>query len=184
MDIYFFTLGTILVPVLGAITIPIASLISSRFRNLWALILAVITFILPFFLIPSVLGSPEGQIIIRYNIIGNFDFILLVDGLSIFVSLVSSFIGALIVLYSIDYIADEDFQTEYYTMVVFFIGSMMGLVYSGNLIFMYLFWEIAAICSWRLIGFYRAPSHIVKADKAFLITFFGAVVMLFGFIQV
>ncbi|MGB9643063.1 MAG: proton-conducting transporter membrane subunit, partial [Candidatus Ratteibacteria bacterium] len=49
---------------------------------------------------------------------------------------------------------------------------------------MYLFWEIAAICSWRLIGFYRVPSHIVKADKSFLITFFGAVVMLFGFIQI
>jgi len=49
---------------------------------------------------------------------------------------------------------------------------------------MYLFWEISAICSWRLIGFYRFKDHVIKADKAFLVTFFGAVVMLFGFIMI
>jgi NADH:ubiquinone oxidoreductase subunit 5 (subunit L)/multisubunit Na+/H+ antiporter MnhA subunit len=61
---------------------------------------------------------------------------------------------------------------------------MMGLVFSANLIFLYLFWEIIAICCWRLIGFYRLKEHVRKADKAFLITFFGAVVMLLGFIQI
>lgn len=180
----FFALLTIFVPVSGIVTIPLASLLSTKFRNFWSLLLSTITFILPIFLIPSVLSTPEGQIVYRYTTIFNLDFILLIDLLSIFVSLVSSFIGALIVLYSIDYISHEDFQTEYYAMVVLFIGSMMGLVYSGNLVFMYLFWEIAAICSWRLIGFYRVPIHVVKADKAFLVTFFGAVVMLFGFIQI
>jgi NADH:ubiquinone oxidoreductase subunit 5 (subunit L)/multisubunit Na+/H+ antiporter MnhA subunit len=61
---------------------------------------------------------------------------------------------------------------------------MMGLVFSGNLIFLYLFWEIIAICCWRLIGFYRLKEHVQKADKAFLVTFFGAVVMLLGFIVI
>ena len=184
MESSFFALGTIFVPVLGCITIPVAALLSKGFRNLWAMVLATITFILPIFLIPAVLQSPSGEIVYRYPSILNLEFILLIDGFSIFVSLVSSFIGALIVLYSIDYVSHNEFQTEYYTMVILFIGSMMGLVFSGNLIYMYLFWEIAAICSWRLIGFYRVPSHIIKADKAFLITFFGAVVMLFGFIQI
>ncbi|HOL50176.1 MAG TPA: NADH-quinone oxidoreductase subunit L, partial [bacterium] len=155
----FFALGTIFVPVLGCLAIPLASLVSTRLRNLVALLLGFATFILPIFLIPAVLQSPEGQIVFRYPSILNLNFILLIDGLSVFVALVSSFIGALIILYSIDYVAHNEFQTEYYTMVVMFIGSMMGLVFSGNLIFMYLFWEIAAICSWRLIGFYRGPSH-------------------------
>jgi NADH:ubiquinone oxidoreductase subunit 5 (subunit L)/multisubunit Na+/H+ antiporter MnhA subunit len=61
---------------------------------------------------------------------------------------------------------------------------MMGLVFSANLVFMYVFWEIIAICCWRLIGFYREKEFVVKADKAFLVTFFGAVVMLLGFILV
>ncbi len=99
-------------------------------------------------------------------------------------SIVSSFVGFLIIVYSLGYIRHEENQNEYYLMVVLFIGSMMGLVFSGNLIFMYLFWEIIAICCWRLIGFYRVREHVRKADKAFLVTFFGAVVMLLGFILI
>ena len=99
-------------------------------------------------------------------------------------SIVSSFVGFLIIVYSLGYIRHEENQNEYYLMVVLFIGAMMGLVFSGNLIFMYLFWEIIAICCWRLIGFYRVREHVRKADKAFLVTFFGAVVMLLGFILI
>ncbi|MCM8817439.1 MAG: NADH-quinone oxidoreductase subunit L [Candidatus Omnitrophica bacterium] len=184
MSTSFFVLGTIFVPVLGSLTIPLAGLISKSFRNFWAVILGVTTFILPLFLMRDVLQNSVGSFIFRYPFIFGFDFILLIDGFSVFVSLISSFIGALIVLYSVDYITHSEHQNEYYMMVIMFIGSMMGLVFSGNLVFMYLFWEIAAICSWRLIGFYRHPEHVVKADKALLITFFGAVIMLFGFIQI
>ncbi|MCX7705813.1 MAG: NADH-quinone oxidoreductase subunit L [bacterium] len=184
METSFFALGTVFVPILGSLTIPLAGLVSKSFRNFWAVVLAVVTFILPLFLMRDVLQASTDKFIFYYPTIPNFDFILLIDSFSVFVSLVSSFIGALIVLYSIDYISHNENQNEYYMMVVMFIGSMMGLVFSGSLIFMYLFWEIAAICSWRLIGFYRHPLHIVKADKSFLITFFGAVVMLFGFIQI
>ncbi len=172
-------------PVLGSCTIvPLAGMFSPKLRNFVSVLIGIITFVLPVFLIPAVLQNPEGEFIFRFPFIFGLDFILFVDGLSVFVSLVSSFIGALMIIYSLDYIAHNEHQTEYYSMVILFIGSMMGLVYSGNLVFMYIFWEIAAICSWRLIGFYRFPEHVVKADKSFLITFFGAVVMLFGFIQI
>jgi formate hydrogenlyase subunit 3/multisubunit Na+/H+ antiporter MnhD subunit len=58
---------------------------------------------------------------------------------------------------------------------------MMGLVFSTNIIFLYLFWEISALACWRLIGYFREPDYIWKADKAFLVTFGGAVMMLLGF---
>ena len=67
-------------------------------------------------------------------------------------------------------------------MVVLFLGAMIGLVYSQNLIYIYLFWEISAICCWRLIGFYREPEYIIRADKAFLVTVGGALAMLMGFV--
>jgi NADH:ubiquinone oxidoreductase subunit 5 (subunit L)/multisubunit Na+/H+ antiporter MnhA subunit len=66
--------------------------------------------------------------------------------------------------------------------VTLFLGAMMGIVFSANLIFMYLFWEVTAIASWRLIGFFREPKHVLRADKAFLVTVFGSLVMLLGFI--
>jgi len=99
-------------------------------------------------------------------------------------AMVSSFIGAIIVFYSFGYISHYKNQNEYYLMVVLFIGAMMGLVLSSNLIFLYLFWEISAICCWRLIGFFREKEYIIKADKAFLVTVFGALAMLLGFIMV
>jgi len=182
MKIETITLLTVLVPILGSLTIPLASLVSKTFRSLWSVLLGAVTTVLPMTLIPFAVGG--GEIIFRRNFVLGLDFILIIDPLSIFMSIVSSSIGFLIIVYSLGYIRHEENQNEYYLMVVLFIGSMMGLVYSGNMIFMYLFWEIIAICCWRLIGFSRVKEHVRKADKAFLVTFFGAVVMLLGFILI
>jgi NADH:ubiquinone oxidoreductase subunit 5 (subunit L)/multisubunit Na+/H+ antiporter MnhA subunit len=57
---------------------------------------------------------------------------------------------------------------------------MMGLVLSANLLLIYIFWEITAICSWRLIGFFRDPDHLRSADTALLMTVFGSFFMLVG----
>jgi proton-translocating NADH-quinone oxidoreductase chain N len=182
MKIETITLLTVLVPILGSLTIPLASLVSKTFRSLWSVLLGAVTVVLPMTLIPFAVGG--GELVFRRGLVMGLDFILIIDPLSIFMSIVSSFIGFLIIVYSLGYIRREENQNEYYLMVVLFIGSMMGLVYSGNMIFMYLFWEIIAICCWRLIGFFRVKEHIRRADKAFLVTFFGAVVMLLGFILI
>jgi len=99
-------------------------------------------------------------------------------------AITSAFICAIIIFYSFGYIDHYKNQNEYYLMVVLFIGSMMGIVYTTNLIFLYVFWEISGICSWRLIGFYRDKDIVRKADKAFLVTVFGALLMLIGFIMI
>jgi NADH:ubiquinone oxidoreductase subunit 5 (subunit L)/multisubunit Na+/H+ antiporter MnhA subunit len=109
---------------------------------------------------------------------------LQIDRLAVFMALVSSGISAIIVLYSWSYISHYGHQNEYYFMVVLFLGAMMGLVYSSNLLLLYIFWEITALASWRLIGFFRDPQHVLRADKAFLVTIFGALAMLLGFILV
>jgi proton-translocating NADH-quinone oxidoreductase chain M len=182
MNIETITLLAVFVPIIGSLTIPLANLLSKRARSAWAVSLGAVTAVLPCLLLPTAFAG--GETIVRKEFILGLDFILIIDPLSIFMSIVSSFVGFLIIVYSLGYIRDEENQNEYYLMVVLFIGSMMGLVYSGNLIFIYLFWEIIAVCCWRLIGFYRLKDHVRKADKAFLVTFFGAVVMLLGFIQI
>jgi len=60
---------------------------------------------------------------------------------------------------------------------------MMGLVFSQNLVLLFVFWELTAVASWRLIGFFRTPQCVARADKAFLVTVFGALVMLIGFVM-
>ena len=168
-------LTTIGVPLLGALTIPLVSLLGRSARTVWANLLAFGTTASAALLIPRVLAGTQGAVLstTALSFIGIHD-LFQVDALALFVALASSGIGALIVLYSTGYIAHTDNETEYYTMVLLFIGSMMGLVFSANLIFLYIFWEIAGICSWRLIGYYRQPEYTRKADKAFLVTFMGA----------
>jgi NADH:ubiquinone oxidoreductase subunit 5 (subunit L)/multisubunit Na+/H+ antiporter MnhA subunit len=182
MNVETTVLLTILVPILGSFVTPLAGLASKRARSVWAVLVSGATAVLPLTLIPFALKG--GELVIRKNLAMGFDFILIVDPLAVFMAAVASFIGFLIVVYSLGYIHKEENQNEYYLMVLLFIGAMMGLVFSGNLIFLYLFWEIIAISCWRLIGFYREPLHVRKADKAFLVTFFGAVVMLLGFVQI
>ncbi len=182
MNVETIVLLTIFVPILGSFAAPLAGLVTRRVRSVWAVLVSGVTAVLPLTLLPFALQG--GELVLRKNLALGFDFVLVIDPLSIFMAGVSSFVGFLIVVYSLGYIRREDNQNEYYLMVLLFIGAMMGLVFSGNLIFLYLFWEIIAISCWRLIGFYREPDHVRKADKAFLVTFFGAVVMLLGFIQI
>ena len=158
----------VFVPVVGAFLLPLLGRLSKSFRNVSAFLMVLVSFLASVLL----LGQTFNYYLFR------------IDPLSVFAALVASFIGLIIILYSFDYISHYENQNEYYLMVVLFLGSMMGLVYANNLIALYVFWELTALCSWRLIGFYRKLNDLLKADKAFLITLFGSFMMLLGFIGV
>ncbi len=175
-------LFAVLLPTIGAFILPLAGKVSKLLRNILALLLVSCSFILSLILIPSALSGHIESFRVAFPL--GLDFVLAADPLAVFMALVSSFVGSIIVLYSFDYINHYENQNEYYAMVVLFLGSMMGLVYSQSLIYLYVFWEITAIASWRLIGFYRSPKDVLKADKSFLVTAFGALVMLIAFIAI
>ena len=172
----------IFVPLLGAFILPLLGRINAGLRNITALVFVLTAFIAAAFALPQALsGNP---LLLTVKLPLGFSFGFLGDGLAVFMALISSLVSAIIVFYSFGYIEHYPNQNEYYLMVVLFIGSMMGLVFSTNLIFIYLFWEISAVCCWRLIGFYREKDIILKADKAFLVTVGGALFMLVGFIGI
>ena len=169
----------VLVPALGSLLVPVIGRISAGFRNIFALACVLVSLAASLMLVPAVLSGVTTAI--NFNL-GFGSCVFVADRLAVFMALVSSLVGAIIVLYSFDYISHYENQNEYYFLVVLFLGSMMGLVFAGNLILLYVFWELTAIASWRLIGFFREREHVVRADKAFLVTFLGALVMLIGFI--
>ena len=178
----FILLGAIFIPVCGAFILPLLGRVSCRLRNFFALLLILASCALSLKLIPLVLSGET--IIIHKPLVLGFNFSFCADALAVFMACISSFLSALILIYSWDYISHYENQNEYYAMVVMFLGSMMGLVFSANLILLYVFWEMTAITSWRLIGFFREKAYVQRADKAFLITMFGAVLMLMGFIMI
>jgi NADH:ubiquinone oxidoreductase subunit 5 (subunit L)/multisubunit Na+/H+ antiporter MnhA subunit len=182
MNYNWLVLGIIFIPVVGAFLLPLAGRISSRLRNILSFAFILSSFGLSLKLIPLVLSGKT--ILIQQPFALGLNFTLLADNLAVFMACVSSLISAIIVLFSFDYVSHYDNQNEYYCMVTLFLGAMMGLVFSANLILMYVFWEITAITSWRLIGFFRDKAYVLKADKAFLVTVFGSLVMLIGFISI
>ncbi|MGE5307705.1 MAG: NADH-quinone oxidoreductase subunit L [Deltaproteobacteria bacterium] len=174
--------ATIFIPLIGAFILPFIGRISTRARDLLAFAFVSASCVLSCLMIPGVFSGNEIVITRAFPLGLNLTFAA--DGLAVFMASVSSFLSAVIVLYSFGYISHYKHQDEYYLMVVLFLGAMMGLVFSRNLILLYLFWEITAITSWRLIGFFREKEYLKRADKAFMVTVFGALLMLIGFVSV
>lgn len=178
----YLLLSAVFIPLTGAFILPLIGKASERVRNVVALALVVLSLGASSCLAPSALHGTITTF--THHLPIGFDFVLTADPLAVFMAIASSLVGAVIILFSFGYISHYQNRNEYYLMVVLFLGSMMGLVYSANLIFIYIFWEITAIASWRLIGFFREKTHVLRADKAFLVTAFGALVMLIGFILI
>ena len=172
----------VLIPIIGSLLLPVLGRMSQTLRNAAALLLVLVPLGILAYILPRACTNNPPYFNIELPI--GLSFGLLADGLAVFMAIISSFLGAVILIYSYGYFEHSENQQEYYFMVVFFIGAMMGITLTTNLIFLYLFWEISAICCWRLIGFFREKEYVRRADKAFLITGAGAFVMLAGFIMI
>ena len=136
-------LSIIFIPVIGAFILPLIGGRSKTLRNVLAFVFLASSFLLSLCLIPASISGHAPSF--TANLALGFNLNFLADGLAVFMACVSSLISAVIILFSWGYIDHYDNQDEYYTMVVLFCGSMMGLVYSNNLIFLYAFWEITAL---------------------------------------
>jgi NADH-quinone oxidoreductase subunit L len=124
------------------------------------------------------------------------EFGIVVDPLSVLMSIMVSFLSMLIVIYSVGYMGvhghrspehvkiaphTEEQLPRYYAEISLFIGSMLGLVISDNYLQMYIFWELVGLCSYLLIGFwYTKPEAAAAAKKAFLVTRLGDIFFRFG----
>lgn len=111
------------------------------------------------------------------GVFGDFSFVA--DGLGVFLAVIASVIGSLAVIFSMDYMRGEAQLGRYYALVLFFIGSMSGLVLTSNLFLIFLFWEITALCSYGLISFYNDdPKAVAGGVKALIITQLGGIGLL------
>ncbi len=110
-------------------------------------------------------------------------FNLLVDNLSIFMCLVITGVGGLIVTYSVGYMEHEDGPSyaRFFTYMDVFIFSMLLLVLAGNFVFLIVGWAMVGLSSYLLIGFwYQRRSAVLAARKAFVMNVIGDVGMILG----
>ena len=104
-----------------------------------------------------------------------------VDGIGLLLAALFGAIWLLVVFYSLGYMRGLDHQDDYYGFLLLMLGAMMGFCFSWNMIAQYIFWELAGVCTWRLVAFRRTELGVAAANRALLITFFGSALMLVGF---
>ncbi len=108
----------------------------------------------------------------------------LVDQLAIVMVFVVSFVGLMVMIYSLGYMKGEPRYGWFYAVLSLFIASMLTLVLADNFLLLYIVWEGVGICSFLLIGFFyeRRPAA-EAAKKAFITTRLGDVALLIGIIM-
>lgn len=115
--------------------------------------------------------------------IGDFkpEFALHLDGLSLTMLCVVTGVGFFIHLFASWYMRGDDAYARFFSYMNLFIASMLFLVLSDNLVFVYLGWEGVGLCSYLLIGFYfRHVPNGMAAFKSFLVTRVGDTFMIIG----
>jgi multicomponent K+:H+ antiporter subunit A len=109
------------------------------------------------------------------------NFALRMDGLAWLFVLMVTGIGLLVVLYARYYMSPKDPVPRFFSFLLAFMGSMLGVVLSGNLIQMVVFWELTSITSFLLIGYWH---HRIDARRgarmAFTVTGAGGLCLMAG----
>ncbi len=109
----------------------------------------------------------------------NLDFTL--DGLSLLFTLLITGIGFLVFAYTAAYLKGHEYLDRFYGYLGMFMGAMLGLVLSDNLLSMFLFWELTSISSFFLIGFNNSSEASRKsAVLALAVTGSGGFLLLAG----
>ncbi|MBU1194212.1 MAG: monovalent cation/H+ antiporter subunit A [Proteobacteria bacterium] len=111
------------------------------------------------------------------------NFAFRISGFGFLVACLILGIGLLIILYARYYLSTEDPMGRFYAYLLLFMGSMLGIVLSENLILLMMFWELTSISSFLLIGFWTHRADARQgARMALIITGGGGFAMLAGFI--
>ncbi len=112
------------------------------------------------------------------------NFVLRLDGYSWLFSMLILVIGALVVLYARYYMSPSDPVPRFFSFFMAFMGAMLGIVLSGNLIQLALFWELTSLVSFLLIGYwYHRPDARRGARMAFTVTVTGGLCLFAGLLM-
>jgi NADH-quinone oxidoreductase subunit L len=103
------------------------------------------------------------------------------DPLSLVMMCVVTVVGFLILVYSVEYMQDDDAFHRFFAYMNLFVGLMLTLLLADNFLLLYLGWEGVGICSYLLIGFwYKEAANARAAVKAFVVTRVGDTALAIG----
>lgn len=177
---------------IGAVFTLIFARINPKLRNYAPVAFAAASVVFSFSMIPDVFmgnvvdwvsGKTLGNIPYDWQIpwVGSLDINLgvLVDPLSVLMTSLVCSIGLLVLIFSIGYMRGDPGLTRYWFLTQLFIGGLSMVVMAGNLLQLYIGWEIVGVCCYALVSFwYRDPQNARYGLKTFLVLRVGDVFLL------
>ncbi|WP_077962020.1 putative monovalent cation/H+ antiporter subunit A [Ensifer adhaerens] len=181
MDVAALTLLALALPFVAALLAPLLTRLLGH-NAAWVLALFPLVIVLHFARFwPEV---AKGEVVTGgYAWIPSFNvsFSWLIDGLSLTFVLLIAGIGTLIVLYSGGYLKGHPQQGRFFSFILMFMGSMLGLVVSDSFLMLFVFWELTSITSFLLIGFDHSREAARRAAlQALVVTGGGGLFLLAG----
>jgi len=143
-----------ILPMVGSLLVVPASRINRRAGNAVAVVFPLLAAISASMMIPDVLSGETHDLQVQWIASLGIKAGMLVDPLSVLMSNVVAWVSFLIVVYSIGYMQSEPTLTRYWFFINYFIGNMLLLVLSDNLLQLMFGWEGVGLCSYGLIGYW------------------------------
>ncbi len=175
----------ILFPFLIAACIPFIYRSFTKLHLGWFVLAVPVTlFIFLTTYIPQIAKGQTFQHTVEWIPTFNINFTTYLDGLSMIFALLITGVGSLVILYSIFYLSKKESLQHFYCYLLLFMGAMLGVVLSDNLMVLYAFWELTSVSSFLLIAFWHhRKASRAGARKSMTITVTGGIAMLAGFLM-
>lgn len=192
----------IIFPFLGALFVLMLNRIHPRLRDAAAVFFPFLSAISSLLLLPYLIhpeSLPVESAIKWITVPFVIEFGIFIDPLSIILANVVAVISFIITVYCLGYMKGDPGITRFWVLVNLFIGSMLLLVLSNNLLFLFVGWKLVGLCSYALIGYYYkdekkywiggpSPTETVSPTfcglKALVVTGAGDLIMLGGILIV
>ena len=145
-------------PFVGSVLTPLFGTIHPKLRDYGAVAFAFLGAVSAGLLAPMITSGSAQDLQVSWITSLGINAGVLLDPLSIIMANVVAWVSFLIMVYSLAYMHGEEGLSRYWFFMNFFIGSMLLLVMSDNLLQLFFGWEGVGLCSYALIGhWYKDP---------------------------
>ena len=170
-------------PIVGAVPVLLAGSSRPNAARWISLLMAILTFAVSLFLIPQYQPDVAGMQLVESHLwieSLNVHYSLGVDGISVALILLTTFVGILVIVGAWEVIQDKPHQ--YMAAMLVLEGLMIGVFCATDALLFYAFFEAMLIPMFILIGIWGGPRRVYATLKFFIYTFFGSIFMLIGLI--
>lgn len=145
----YWPLIAVVTPFLGVLAALLAGRASSAAANLVTVLVSAATFLATLAMVPAIYSGES--ILLEYDTGFPVKLSFFADALGVTVAVVSALVWLLASVYALRYMDHEHHQVRFDLFSLFSLGGMMGIVLTGNLFSLFIFFELMAILSYVLV---------------------------------